>query len=278
MNNYDWTFSPDLPFVVETRTAADRPDGASKTQGLFVLLCLGGKADILVDGRRYHLEKNSQMVLLPSVTVESECVDDDFRMLRMGCAEVVFGEITSCFEPAFFNYMRTAPCVVLPDEEAVMIRHLASLVEWAIGDTGNSYRRQMVCNYLQCVLYHFYGRTRLHFQVKTGKWVNRKEELFKDYLSLVHRYCATERDVAFYADKMNITPRYLSTIVMKASGETAKDIIARHVVAEIKVRLKRTRLNVQELSSQMNFVNPSFFCRYFKKHTGMSPLQYRNEM
>ena len=278
MRNDNWTFRENLPFVVETCTAMDRTDGAAKTEGLFVLLCLEGEADIRVDSRHYRLVKNSQMVLLPAATIEAEDLSGDYKMLRIGCDNGVFNEITSSFEPAFFNYMKNAPCVVLSVEEAVMLRQMASLADMAINDAGNSYRRQMVCNYIQNILYHFYGRTRLLFQMKQGKWVNRKEELFKDFLTLVHRFCATERDVAFYADKMSITPRYLSTIVMKASGETAKDIISRHVIAEIKVRLKSTRLNVQEISSQMNFVNPSFFCRYFKKHTGMSPLQFRNEM
>ena len=276
MNNWQ-TITGDIPFVVETCLASERPTGATKTEGMFVLLCLEGESEIKLDHRKYRLIPNSQMVLMPSVSVEALMISDDFRMIRIGCTQEVFEEITNSFEPAFFNFMKNSPCVVLPDREVMMLKQLASLAATAIADKDNSYRRQMVCNYIQNILYHFYGRTRLLFPTAETKWVSRKEELFKDFLFLVHKHCAQQRDVSFYADKLNISARYLSTIVMKASGETAKDIIARHVVAEIKVKLKNTRMNVQELSGAMNFVNPSFFCRYFKKHTGMSPLQFRNE-
>ena len=267
----------ELPFIVETCLAEDRPAEATKTEGMFVVLCLEGEGEIRVDNRKYRLVENSQMVLMPTVTVEPEVLSSDFRMLRLGCSQEIFEEITNSFEPAFFNFMKNSPCVVLPEREVTLLKQLSALTASAIADTGNVYRRQMACNYLQNILYHFYGRTRTLFPTAESKWVSRKEELFKDFLFLVHRFCSQQRDVSFYADRLNISSRYLSTIVMKASGETAKDIIARHVIAEIKVKLKSTRMNVQELSGEMNFVNPSFFCRYFKKHTGMSPLQFRNE-
>lgn len=273
-----WAFGPGIPFVVESCRAMDRPEGSAKTGGLFVLLCLTGEADILIDRQAFHLAPNSQVVLLPGTLVEAEGVTDDFRMLRVGCNQEIFGEITSSFEPEFFRYIKELPCVTLPDEESGFLRQMVHLTAAAARDGGNAYRRQMVSNYIQNMLYHFYGRTRMKFRQTEVKWTDRKEELFKDFLVLLHDHCTTCRDVAWYADRMNISPRYLSSIVAKASGETAKDIIARHVVAEIKVRLKTTRMNVQEISQEMNFINPSFFCRYFKKHAGMSPLRYRNEV
>lgn len=272
-----WTFPSGEAFVVETRRAMDRPEGSAKTGGLFVLLCLSGQGDILINRQRFHLGERSQVVLLPGTLVEADRVTDNFRMLRAGCDAQTFEAITSSFEPEFFRFIKESPCVTLPEEEDVLLREMVRLAGVALRDVGNAYRRQMLSNYIQNMLYHFYGRTRMKFQQTEVKWTDRKEELFKDFIALLHDHCTCCRDVAWYADRMNISPRYLSSIVAKASGETAKDIIARHVVAEIKVRLKTTRMNVQEISQEMNFINPSFFCRYFKKHTGMSPLQYRNE-
>lgn len=80
----------------------------------------------------------------------------------------------------------------------------------------------------------------------------------------------------FYAERLHITPRYLSSIAQKVEHVTAKSIIDRHAITEIKTALKTTNLSIQELSHKMLFPDQSFFGRYFKKHTGMSPLQYRN--
>lgn len=74
-----------------------------------------------------------------------------------------------------------------------------------------------------------------------------------------------------------ITPRYLSTVIQNVTNTTAKSIIDKHVILEIKVLLKSTNLSVQEISNQLCFPDQSFFGRYFKKHTGLSPLQYRNQ-
>ena len=101
--------------------------------------------------------------------------------------------------------------------------------------------------------------------------------LFKEFLRVVLRYCATEREVTFYAKALNITPRYLSNIVLTVGGESTKSIIDRHAITEIKHQLKNSRLNIQEISNRMHFADQSFFGRYFKKHAGLSPSRYRNE-
>ena len=103
------------------------------------------------------------------------------------------------------------------------------------------------------------------------------EELFKRFIQLVHKHCTTQREVSFYANKLFITPRYLSTVIQNVTNTTAKSIIDKHVILEIKVLLKSTNLSVQEISNQLCFPDQSFFGRYFKKHTGLSPLQYRNQ-
>ena len=112
--------------------------------------------------------------------------------------------------------------------------------------------------------------------MKRPEGISRQEELFKRFIQLVHKHCTTQREVSFYANKLFITPRYLSTVIQNVTNTTAKSIIDKHVILEIKVLLKSTNLSVQEISNQLCFPDQSFFGRYFKKHTGLSPLQYRN--
>lgn len=274
----DWNLVDEEEFVVKTDAHHELTENPTKARGISVILCLDGNADVLVDIKCHKLEKNSQLVVLPGSFIEVFQESPDFRMLYISCSDSVFQEMSNSLEPTFFRYIRETPYVILPDEEVELLKKAAYLIKVAYEDETNCYRRQMAYNYVQNILFHFYNRTRRFFRQSDKKWVNRKEELFKVFLQLVHQHCSTQHDVSFYAQKMNITPRYLSSVVLAESGETTKDIIDRHVIVEIKVRLKNSTQNIQEIARGMNFNDQSFFSRYFRKHTGMSPLQYRNEV
>ena len=83
------------------------------------------------------------------------------------------------------------------------------------------------------------------------------------------------KDVAFYADKLCITSKYLTMVIKETSGKSAKDWIVEYIILEIKALLKNTNLNIQEIAIKTNFANQFVAGRFFRKHTGMSLSQYR---
>ncbi len=100
---------------------------------------------------------------------------------------------------------------------------------------------------------------------------------FERFIHLISTHCKEERALSFYADKLCVTPRYLGILVKKASGITAKEWIDRAVVTCAKVMLRHGNKQIVEISDEMNFPNPSFFCKFFKRMTGITPQQYRQE-
>ena len=108
------------------------------------------------------------------------------------------------------------------------------------------------------------------------KFKNRQETLYKNFYSLLFIYYKKERSIKFYADKLNITPKYFSKIVKQTSKKNASDLIDEMVIMGIKAALKCTNQSVQQISEEFNFRNPSFFGTFFKRRTGITPLQYRN--
>lgn len=275
--NY-WTLTNENSFVVETLDNIHNPHtGCQKIADLFLLFCLEGTAEVEVDLQKYTLVRNTQLLIMPGVSLQVERVGDDFRCLYVGCSNNLFNEMTNSLDPTFFHFLKDNPGVILNEIESDHLRNMVRLMRTVYNDKENCYRRQMARNYIQNMLFHFYSRTQHLFMRNEEKWVNRKEELFKRFVQLVHQHCTTQREVSFYARKLNITPRYLSSIVQTISGETTKDIIDRHVVTEIKIMLRNSSLNIQEISNRMKFADQSFFGRYFKKHTGMSPMQYRQQ-
>lgn len=104
-----------------------------------------------------------------------------------------------------------------------------------------------------------------------------EQGIFLQFLKYVQQYSKKERMLGFYADKMCISKHYLSNIIHEASGSTAKDWIERSVISEAKVMLKYSNLQTYQVSDQLNFSNPSFFCKFFKRLTGMTPQQYQHD-
>lgn len=107
-----------------------------------------------------------------------------------------------------------------------------------------------------------------------GKNVNQYEALFTDFLQAVHKYCYKERKITFYAKLFDISPKYFSKLIYDVSGKHAGAWIREHVTLEAKAMLNSGNKSVLDVSNALNFPNASFFGKYFKANTGMSPKQY----
>lgn len=100
--------------------------------------------------------------------------------------------------------------------------------------------------------------------------------LIEKFLSLVQLHFKKERFLDFYAALLEVSPKHLSRKVKEATGFSAVEWIDRFVILEAKVLLKATTMSIQQISDELNFANQSFFGKYFKKHTGKSPKDFRN--
>ena len=104
----------------------------------------------------------------------------------------------------------------------------------------------------------------------------RVRELFNRFMMLLEKDYKISRDVNYYAEKMNISSKYLTNIVSQVTGHTPKTIIDQYVILQLKLHLKRTTQSIKEMAWEFHFADVSFFCRYFKKHTGLTPQQIRS--
>jgi AraC-like DNA-binding protein len=104
----------------------------------------------------------------------------------------------------------------------------------------------------------------------------RLNQIFERFIALVNEYHCSERGMAFYADKLCLTPKYLSTLIKKASGRSAPDWIDDFVILEAKNLLKYTDLAIKEIVYKLHFPNQSVFFKFFKANTSLTPSEYRN--
>ncbi len=103
----------------------------------------------------------------------------------------------------------------------------------------------------------------------------REQRLFSDFIQLVSEFAPMHHTIDFYASRLCLTPRYMSTIIRQVSGKSAKQWIDDALVTRIKIELKHTDKPVARICDDMNFPNPSFLTKFFKRMTGQTPSQYR---
>lgn len=104
---------------------------------------------------------------------------------------------------------------------------------------------------------------------------SREQTIFDRFIQLVNQHCAEQHQIGYYADRMCLTERYLSTIIRQTSGVTAKEWIDRALITRIKVELMHTGKSIAQIADELHFPNPSFFSKYFKRITNLTPLEYK---
>lgn len=139
------------------------------------------------------------------------------------------------------------------------------------------YHRQTASSLVAALMHHY---DRLFHQQADNLAATRSREqtIFDRFILLVNQHCREQHQISYYAERLCLTERYLGTIVRQTSGTTAKEWIDRALIARIKVELRHTDKSVARISEEMNFPNPSFFSKYFKRLTQQTPAQYRSKL
>ncbi|CCX76323.1 AraC family transcriptional regulator [Parabacteroides johnsonii] len=266
------------PFFVGTINCSDMPHHLFKLEDACIFFCHSGEARIEIDLLEYDIMPNTQIIFLPNSIINYSYASPDLSISYITFSNAFFQEATVRLDPSFFHFLKENPVVTLPVERTRTINGLIIALEDLYKDKENCFRLQILRNYIQSFLLDIYDKTHRIFEQNRPEGISRQEELFKRFIQLIHKHCLNQREVSFYAQKMFITPRYLSAIAQTVAGETAKNIIDKHVILEIKVLLESTDLSIQEIANRLQFPDQSFFGRYFKKHIGISPQYYRRKL
>ena len=240
-----------------------------------IIFCRKGTALIEIDLIPYEIVANTQLIIIAGSIVHNISNSDDFRISYIIFKHEVYDEATAQLEPSFTFFLKEYPCVQLGEKRINKMNYLVEAMEDFYNEKTNCFRVKILKNNIQSFLLDVYDKTRTLFKIDKSEEVGRREELFIKFIHLIHNFCPKEREVGFYADKLHITSRYLSSITQNVADKSAKYIIDKHAIQRIKIMLKYSNMSIQDISYELNFPDQSFFSRYFKKHTGMTPLEYR---
>lgn len=226
------------------------------------LIVTGGSARLEINLEAYSLEKGDIILAMPDTIIEIKSTSDDFNIMGMMFREDV-------------PVPRMAHVKPSAGELELMKRMIR--MTWDIAHI-EPFRRETVRNMTTAMVSNI-----LEMQEKTdtglhSEHLSRQEQLFRRFKKLVSRHCIKERSIAFYADSLYISPHYLSGIVSKVSGKPVMYWINHAVILQAKIMLKENNAMIYEVADRLNFPNQSFFGRFFKRETGMTPGEYQSKM
>jgi AraC-like DNA-binding protein len=251
-----------------------------RLDGGFVFLCTAGEAILCYGVDKHHVVKNTESIVLPGTTFYMENASEDFKIRLFTFSKELYDEVSLGLGLSFSLFLHEVPYSTHKEGHWIMrsSRVWFDMAEIISKDTKNKFLPLLQKNYLQSYLMYLYERIHSHLDSISFKFT-RKQELFHKFLSLLHNHSREQRDVSFYTEKLHITPRYLWTITKESTSfESPKELIDKYFILEIKVLLQTSKQSFSEIAYKLNFPNESYFSRYFKRHTGMSPTEYRNQI
>lgn len=238
-----------------------------------MLLCLEGECEIEVNFRTHAVRSHDLLLCFPRSIVQVKSKSPDFQGSMMAVSTSFTRKLNIPSVASFYLFIRDNPCVSLDDGELASLQELFGLlVEKSRSE--HPYRSEIASHLMMMICYEIAGVYQ-RYRPDERRAYTRQDSMLEQFLSLVVSDYHVSREVAYYADKMCITPKYLSLVVKRASGKSAAAWINDTVILNAKSLLKGTQLTIQQIADRLNFPNPSFFGQYFRRHTGLTPKAYR---
>ena len=216
------------------------------------------------------------ILLMPNQIVMLCEKSDDVSGLFIVVSKNFSNEILPSTEDmlSVFFYAKESPKTTLNPNEIKCLKEYHSFLRNKVKETENIYRKEIIRILLKSLFYEIANITKKKIPEKSIR-KSRKTEVFESFLKTVATHYKQQRSVTFYADKLYLTPKYLSCVIKEISGKSAGEWIDEQVILAAKALLKSSNMTIQEISVELNFANQSFFGKYFKQHTGISPKAYR---
>lgn len=252
------------------------PRNALQFDGVYVLLCLGGKYTFEINGKQYVGHKNDAVICSPESILSNVLLSPDFRF-RCVFISTEYAEKTLPLPAQGWNYrlfIEHNALISLLDSETEGFCRYFDLLKAKFSDNTNVFRDKILDALVQAFVYDF-GNVLGRIAGLRPRPMSSAENIFDRFISLLAQSYPKRRDVAYYADRLNITPKYLTVVCKKTGGKTSSKIIDAYVTKDIERLLKSTRKSVKEISNELEFPNTSFFGRYVKKNLGCAPNEFR---
>ena len=240
-----------------------------------ILICRKGKARLQVNYKDWQLYDGAVITVFPNDVVKLR-VEETFQVEMLKYNPSLLREASLQLEQTVYSSLREDRCRQDTPVVTNIINGMFALLKVYFDQSECTCISQLVLCQLKAFFIGFHEYLQRNPQYRPDEVKSyRVRELFNRFMMLLEKDYKISRDVNYYAEQMNISSKYLTNIVNQVTGHTPKTIIDQYVILQLKMHLKRTTQSIKEMAWEFHFADVSFFCRYFKKHTGLTPQQIR---
>ncbi|MCL7763916.1 helix-turn-helix domain-containing protein [Polaribacter sp. Z014] len=246
------------------------------------LLILKGTLKVQLNLITHLLESSEMIVVKPQTVSQIIATSSDLEIIGVSfTVDFIFKILLKKteFDAIDFLTANSFPKLKLLEEE----KETSIILSKLLAKNNNAealflpFRNEIIMHSFGLLLYH-YGSIFKREHPDLDAHLNRQQQLTLKFLTILNDHFKKERSVNFYADRMHLTSAHLSKVLKEISGKTAGQLIDATVIMEAKLLLSNPLLSVSEVANELNFSNLSFFGKYFKKNTGVSPSYFRKNI
>lgn len=236
------------------------------------IICLQGSMHGLTNLKKQHVEAPGFFIVMPGQILEYKQISHDFKGLFIVMSKKFTDSLDIEDRFPFFLSVQTNPFIPLDTEGMEAFIMYFRMMQRMIRQSNNPHRMEIAKHLTKAF---FYGAGYYLHEIPEDGSKSKQEILVGKFLSLVNNNYKRHRNMSFYADKMCLTTKHISSVVKEVTGKSATDWINDHVILEAKALLKSSNLTIQQISDELNFPSQSFFGKYFKRVVGISPKEYK---
>lgn len=250
-----------------------------QTKTYISILCTQGEAVIKIAFRSYIIKPGTLCIILARNIFEPVYTSHDFKgvLAAFDRSFTILSNYGTTGIMSIFNTLRNRPSFLLTESETTEVLGLYNAMGGVLRERGKLYQLDILKAYLSILHFTMIPIINKAEDEHVSVRLSRQEEIFTKFLSVVEENYKVDRSIKFYADRLCLTPKYLSSVVFSVSKRLAGEWINDYVMLEARALLRSNNLSIQQISDLLNFPNQSFFGKFFKRHAGISPKEYRKK-
>ena len=241
--------------------------------GFVISLIDNEEIEIEINGKNYHHNNYSLMFLPPQsfINIKKNATNLRNKQTIITSLDMIMSMPTP-LDTEIINLARRSPIIEINQQEFNLLQRYFNHINDTYQTTSNPYRKDIITSLLYAMTLEITNI--LNTKIIPNQLKN--EALSDRFFLLLAKHYKTEHSVSFYADKMALTPKYLTTAIKRITGKSILIWINNAIIIEIKIQLKTTDKTILQISEDLNFSTPSAMIQFFKLHIGTTPLKYRN--
>ena len=244
-----------------------------------IVICTEGIAQFDYDGQQIRLHKDDLFLYMSHSVVTNFMSSLDFNCRQIWFSRGELWNINKYGEVSLSDlpYLKRHPIMHLTEDDVKLLDDYFQLLCRRMRDSSPVLYSNIVRSLVSTMMLEILSMMRRQEPENTVTTDVHRQRLANEFMRLVEQSDGRIRKVDDFAKQLNITPKYLSTLLKETMNRRPSEMIHFYTLKAIEHRLRYTDMTMQEIANDLNFANASFFGKYFKEHAGMTPLDFRKK-